>query len=192
MINLALDFISNYLETYLESQPGASTNYILLGNISGMGVNGGAALQNKIILSVVNIEEDRISRSSDNYTRIDQQIVYQNPPVFLNLDILFAANYTEYLTSLQLLSNVIKFFQYQNVFTPLNSPNFPQGIEKLIFDMKTLSLQDLNYLWGILGSMYVPSVVYKMRLISISDAFSQGNAPPVTEINVNDKTWNQS
>jgi hypothetical protein len=192
MINLALDFIAQYLETYLESQPGATKDYILPANISDLGSSGGSSMQNKIILSVVNIEEDRISRSPDNYTRVDQQIIYQNPPIYLNLDILFAANYADYLTSLQLLSSVIKFFQYQNVFTPLNSPNFPQGIEKLIFDMKTLSLQDLNYLWGILGSMYVPSVVYKMRLISISDAFNQGNAPPVTEINVNDKTWNQS
>ena len=140
----------------------------------------------------MNIEEDRISRSPDNYSRIDRQVIYKNPPIYLNLDILFAANYTDYYTSLLLISNVIKFFQFQNVFTPLNSPNLPPGIEELIFDLKTLSLQDLNNLWGILGSKYIPSVVYKMRLIIISDDFSQGMAQPVIEIKVNDNNWNQS
>jgi hypothetical protein len=53
-------------------------------------------------------------------------------------------------------------------------------------------LQDLNNLWGILGSKYIPSVVYKMRLIIISDDFSQGMAQPVIEIKVNDNNWNQS
>jgi hypothetical protein len=119
-------------------------------------------------------------------------VIYKNPPIYLNLDILFAANYTDYYTSLLLISNVIKFFQFQNVFTPLNSPNLPPGIEELIFDLKTLSLQDLNNLWGILGSKYIPSVVYKMRLIIISDDFSQGMAQPVIEIKVNDNNWNQS
>jgi hypothetical protein len=192
MINLALNFIAKNIQTYLGLQLGEIKDYILLGNVSNLDTGSDSSLQNKIILSVVNIEEDRISRSPDNYSRIDRQVIYKNPPIYLNLDILFAANYTDYYTSLLLISNVIKFFQFQNVFTPLNSPNLPPGIEELIFDLKTLSLQDLNNLWGILGSKYIPSVVYKMRLIIISDDFSQGMAQPVIEIKVNDNNWNQS
>jgi len=191
MINLALDFIAKNIEPYLEQQQPVGTEpYIQLGNVSALGTGSDSEMQNKIIVSVVNIEEDRISRSPDNYVRIDQQVIYKNPPVYLNLDILFAANYKHYDTSLRLISNVIKFFQYKNVFTPLNSPGLPPGIEELIFDLKTLSWQDLNNLWGILGSKYIPSVVYKMRLISILDDVNQGLAQPVMEIKVNDKTTN--
>jgi hypothetical protein len=143
-----------------------------------------------IIISLIKIEEDRISRSQDNYVRIDQQVIYKNPPVYLNLDILFTANYENYKTSLLLLSFVIQFFQFQNVFTPQNAPDLPAGIDELIFDMKTLTLQDLNNLWGILGSKYIPSVVYKMRLIQIADTFTQGLAGIVKEIQVNDQTGN--
>jgi hypothetical protein len=195
MINLALDFIANHIDSYLQQQQ-AQGNLILpgikhpviLGNISQVGTSTDSTLQNMIIVSLIKIEEDRISRSPDNYVRIDQQVIYRNPPVYLNLDILFTANYENYKTSLLLLSFVIQFFQFQNVFTPQNSPDLPKGIEELIFDMKTLSLQDLNNLWGILGSKYIPSIVYKLRLIQISDPFTLGAAGVIKEIQVNDQT----
>jgi len=147
-------------------------------------------LQNMILVSLVKIEEDRISRSPVNYVRVDQQVVYRNPPIYLNLDVLFTANFENYRTSLLLLSTVIRFFQFQNVFTPQNSPDLPPGIEELIFDMKTLSLQDLNNLWGILGSKYIPSVLYKMRLIQIFDAYTIGTAEVIKEIQINDEPQN--
>jgi hypothetical protein len=194
MINLALDFIANHIDQYLLQQqaqgnlilPGVK-HPIILGNISQVGTSTDSTLQNMIIVSLIKIEEDRISRSQDNYVRVDQQVIYRNPPVYLNLDILFTSNYENYKTSLLLLSFVIQFFQFQNVFTPQISPDLPQGIEKLIFDMKTLTLQDLNNLWGILGSKYIPSIVYKMRLIQIADKFTQGAAGVVKEIQVNDQ-----
>jgi hypothetical protein len=70
----------------------------------------------------------------------------------------------------------------------LGSPGLPAGVEKLVLDLNTLSFQDMNNLWGILGSKYLPSVMYKIRMISISEEFSQGNAPLLHEIIVNDKT----
>ncbi|MCX6250207.1 MAG: DUF4255 domain-containing protein [Bacteroidetes bacterium] len=197
MINLALDFIASHIEKYLQQQqtlgililPGVK-HPVILGNVSQVGTSTDSTLQNMILVSLVKIEEDRISRSPDNYVRIDQQVVYRNPPVYLNLDVLFTANFENYRTSLLLLSSIIQFFQYQNVFTPQNSPDLPQGIEELIFDMKTLSLQDLNNLWAILGSKYIPSVLYKMRLIKIMDTFTRGSAEVIKEIKINDEQGN--
>jgi hypothetical protein len=54
--------------------------------------------------------------------------------------------------------------------------------------MVTLSFQDLNNLWGILGSKYLPSVMFKVRLIKISEEFQEGTAPIVQEIMVTDKS----
>ena len=199
MINLALDFITIHIEKYLQQQQTLGNlilpsvkHPIILGNISQVGTSTDTMLQNMILVSLVKIEEDRISRSPLNYARVDQQVVYKNPPVYLNLDVLFTANFENYRTSLLLLSTVIQFFQYQNVFTPQNSPDLPQGIEELIFDMKTLSLQDLNNLWGILGSKYIPSVLYKMRLIQIFDTFTLGAAEVIREIQINDEPRNQA
>jgi hypothetical protein len=39
-----------------------------------------------------------------------------------------------------------------------------------------------------MGSKYLPSVMYKLRLITISEEFIQGEAGLIRELVVNDKT----
>ena len=198
MINLTLDFlcreINNYLVMKLDLAPG--TNAIIPYNVSqlnddngGGNANGNAA--SGAFLTLVNIEEDRISKSHDNYIRKDGKVVYQNPKVHLNLYLLFSVSLSAYTEALKRLSYIIQFFQYQYVFTPTTSPAMPAGVEELIFDLHTLSLQDMNNLWGILGSKYLPSILYKMRMITISEDFAQGDAGLITAININDKLVQQ-
>jgi hypothetical protein len=188
-----LKFLANQLDSYLQRQQSNNSRNVVLGNVSLIGSNEeNGNLNNQVIISLVNVEEDRISRPVNNYVKVAQQnipqVIYKNPPVFLNLDILFTAYYSDYQSSLLFLSYIIKFFQYQNVFTTLNAPDLPQQIDEVIFDLKTLSLQDLNNLWGILGSKYIPSVMYKVRLVAISDDFAEGDAKLVNEISITDKT----
>jgi len=193
MIDTALDFISKRLNAFLRvkyQDQSNSTDYIQLNNIAWNDQSISQPTTNNAFITLVNIEEDRISKSPDNYIRTNNGIVYQNPTVFLNLYVLFATNLNSYEESLTRLSYIIQFFQFQNVFTPLNAPGLPQGIDKLIFDLKTLSFQDLN-LWGILGSKYLPSVVYILRLVTITSDFDMGNVPLLHEIVVNDKTLQQ-
>jgi hypothetical protein len=193
MMDQVLKFLANQLDSYLQRQQSNNSRNVVLGNVSLIGSNEeNGNLNNQVIISLVNVEEDRISRPVNNYVKVAQQnipqVIYKNPPVFLNLDILFTAYYSDYQSSLLFLSYIIKFFQYQNVFTTLNAPDLPQQIDEVIFDLKTLSLQDLNNLWGILGSKYIPSVMYKVRLVAISDDFAEGDATLVNEISITDKT----
>lgn len=194
MIDTALDFISKRLNAFLRvkyQDQSNSTDYIQLNNIAWNDQSISQPTTNNAFITLVNIEEDRISKSPDNYIRTNTGIVYQKPTIFLNLYVLFATNLNSYEESLTRLSYIIQFFQFQNVFTTLDSPGLPQGIDKLIFDLKTLSFQDLNNLWGILGSKYLPSVVYILRLVTISSDFEMGNVPLLHEIVVNDKTLQQ-
>lgn len=181
------------MDSYLQVQQGngviilpGSSPYVILGNISQAGTPEANDLENHIIVSLVNVEEDRISRPVNNYAMANQQVVYKNPPVFLNLEVLFTPYYTDYTSSLLQLSNIVKFFQNKNLFTTLNAPELPAAVDELIFDLKTLSLQDLNNLWGILGSKYIPSVIYKVRLVKITQDLQQGNVPLINEIIIND------
>jgi hypothetical protein len=194
MIDTALDFINKRLNDFLRVQYDDQSNtaeYIQLDNIAWNDQSIIKQTTNNAFITLVNIEEDRISKSPDNFVRTNTGIVYQNPTIFLNLYVLFAANLNSYSESLTRLSYIIQFFQVKNVFTALDSPDFPSGIDKLIFDLKTLSFQDLNNLWGILGSKYLPSVVYILRLVTISSTYKQGEAPLLHEIVVNDKTLQQ-
>lgn len=194
MIDLALTFLNTQLDNYLRAKldPATSTPFIQLANIAwndadtSLNTNG-ASNSASAFITLVNIEEDRISKSPEPFTRLqNNNIVYRNPQVYLNLFLLFSVNLSSYSESLKQLSLIIQFFQYKNVFTPLNSPGLPDGIEKLILDLSTLSFQDMNNLWGILGSKYLPSVMYKLRLIKISEDFAMGDASLIREIVVND------
>lgn len=193
MIDDTLNFLADQLEQYLllklDVPPGGN---IQLGNIATLQDAAGTASSGTEIystyLSLVNIEEDRISESQKNYRRHAGVVIKENPKVHLNLYVLFAVNLQNYPESLKRLSLIIQFFQYRNVFTSLNSPDLPSEVEKIICDMVTLSFQDLNNLWGILGSKYLPSVMYKIRMIKISEEFQEGTAPLVQEIMITDKS----
>lgn len=195
MIDLALTFLNTQLDNYLRAKldPTNISPFIQLANIawndSDTSGAGAANASSSAFITLVNIEEDRISKSPEGFSRLnDNSIVYKNPKIYLNLYVLFSVNLSSYAESLKRLSYIIQFFQYKNVFTTLNSPGLPDGVEKLILDLSTLSFQDMNNLWGILGSKYLPSVMYKLRLIKISEEFAEGDATLIHKIVVNDKS----
>lgn len=199
MIDRVLDFICKQLNGYLQNKLSlnASEDAIILSNVSQLNEtqpNSGAEENDpqNAFVSLVNVEEDRISKSPENFVRSNSSaIVYKNPKIFLNLYVLFSVNLSSYSESLKRLSYIIQFFQYQNVFTPITNPSIPEGVDQLILDLISLSYQDLNNLWGILGSRYLPSVMYKMRLIAINENFEYGSAGLIQKITINDKTLQQ-
>ncbi len=200
MIDKALDFICKQLNSYLltKLEPAPQDDIaIILSNVSQlneMQPNSGGETNDpqNAFLSLINVEEDRISKSPENFVRsVDGSVIYKNPKIFLNLYILFAVNLASYSESLKRLSYIIQFFQYQNVFTPLNYPSIPKSTDQLIVDLVTLSYQDLNNLWGILGSRYLPSVMYKVRMININEDFAYGDAGLIQKIAINDKSLQQ-
>lgn len=194
MIDLALTFLNTQLDNYLRDKldPTHHSPFIQLANIAWNDADNSASPKDpssSAFITLVNIEEDRISKSPEAFTRNNNNsVVYKNPEIYLNLYVLFSVNLSSYAESLKRLSLIIQYFQYKNVFTTLNSSGLPAGVDKLILDLSTLSFQDMNNLWGILGSKYLPSVMYKLRLIKISEEFAQGDATLIHEIMVNDKT----
>jgi hypothetical protein len=193
MIDLALNFLNTQLDNYLRDKldPTNHSPFIQLANIAWNDADNSVSPKDpssSAFITLVNIEEDRISKSPEGFTRNNNNsIVYKNPQIYLNLYVLFSVNLSSYSESLKRLSLIIQYFQYKNVFTTLNSSGLPAGVDKLILDLSTLSFQDMNNLWGILGSKYLPSVMYKLRLIKISEEFAQGDAALIHEIMVNDK-----
>jgi len=90
-------------------------------------------------------------------------------PVHLNLLVMFAANVggATYREALKLIEHTIRFFQSRSVFTPLNTPGWIRGSISLTLEIENLSTTDLSNLWGVMGGRYVPSVLYRVRLIEI-------------------------
>lgn len=172
MINEALDFLVAQLNEYILLKTSYATKVKVgkLSDSSGNEITG----DNNIICQLVNIEEERIGKAQLPVAApTGSTFPVRNPEIKLNICLLFAANpqdeLGDYSLTLELLSLAIQFFQYKHVFKSTNSPSLPESIDTLIVELYPLSLETQNYLWGALGVKYRPSVVYKVRLLTILD-----------------------
>ena len=184
MIDSALELLGSSIHNYLVQlfQLPSGTNTIKLNGI--VDAEGILTIPIESLgMTLVNVEEERVVKAQKavhksnegNYSTV-------NPEIKLNLYILITANFTQYTTSLKYLSGVIRFFQSKNVFNQQNSPSMPSTIEKLIVDLYTLNLEQQNHLWGSLGAKYMPSVLYRVRMITVQENLITAELPPVKEI----------
>lgn len=137
-------------------------------------------------LSLVNVEEESTLRNLPHVDRRLGKSQYIEPPVFLNMYLLFAFEFLTYSTSLVHLSKTIELFQTKRWFAPETQTGpgaipFPASLEKLVFEMVNMNFEELNHLWGVLGGAYFPSVVYKVRMIRVQFDDTQP-APEITTI----------
>ena len=191
MINESLQFIADELNKYLVLKMGPANEppRLILGNVSRLfdGEVAATGLVNRVILSLVNVEEDRVAKQQENFVRTDISTRYKNPQLYLNLYILFSANRTGYPDALQHLSYILQFFQFQHVFTPVTHPDLDPRIQKLIVDLCTLNFEQVNHLWSTLGGKYIPSVLYKVRQITIDEDLTVSESGFIKEVQINDK-----
>jgi hypothetical protein len=102
--------------------------------------------------------------------------------VNINLYLLFSAyfNSNNYAEALRFISFVIAYFQSHNVFTRANSSGLDQKIDKLIMEMADVSTEQLNNIWGTIGAKYMPSVLYKMRMLTFDDSIISEIRPVIS------------
>jgi hypothetical protein len=150
-----------------------------------------------LYLSVVNIKEEKTRKNLPNHVRNDTtlQAVYENPPVFLNFLILMTATHTDYANALLVLSRAIRFFQYKNVLTQDNvdpasitssatpvNPLDQLTSFRLIFDLYSPNMEEVNHLWGTLGGKQYPFVLYLLRMLDLKFRAIQSESGLITEV----------
>lgn len=200
MISHSLTIVLNEMRRHLVSVYSApdTPSPVGLGNPAegfATGANGGIP-RDTIIMSIVNIKEEKTLKNLPNYVRNDVTLraTYENPPIFLNFMVLIVATHTVYANALLVLSRVLRFFQSQNVFTQdsvapssisVDAPNnmLDQLTEfKLIFDLYSPTMEEVNHLWGTLGGKQYPFAVYNMRLLDLKFRAVQSEHGLITEI----------
>ena len=88
---------------------------------------------------------------------------------------------------------MVRFFQYKNVFTHDNVAPDALGsglvldadrLEefKLILDLYSPTLEEVNHLWGTLGGKQYPFVLYTMRMLDLKYKGFPQEGPLVTEV----------
>jgi hypothetical protein len=139
-----------------------------------------------LFLSLVNIEEEATMKNKPNYIRINNQLRRMEPPMVLNLYILFAFKLSSYTKSITKLSELISFFQANKWFTFNNISDtqlFNPPIDRLIFEMYNMNFEQLNHIWSVLGGNYYPSVLYKIRVVKVQRN-EHSEAPEVNTISL--------
>lgn len=152
-----------------------------------------------ITIMLVGIEEERREGKRPYYLPVENnQVIQLNGPVEVDLNILFVANNSNYETALRDLSYVLLFFQSASVFDSASYPALNEGasdpqnkpwqtIDKIIFRIISLSFEQQNNLWSMLGPKYLPSMVYRMKMLTVFDHKAQGKAPVITEMGIADQ-----
>lgn len=177
MIFKALSLISSQLNEFIE--PLSGDEEVIIGNIALHELPDQNQLKDKVVISVINIEEEYALKNYSRNQTNGNQVSYFHHPVHLNLHLLFTANYPQsYDTSLIRLSSIIRFFQHRNSFDVQSAQPLPDTLDLndpevkdllLKIEFCSLTFEQINYLWGTLGGKQMPFVLYKARLITIQE-----------------------
>jgi hypothetical protein len=186
MIIDALKFLAEEINKYLAQKIGVSTDTrISLGNVAFL---TDSKDPNKALMSLINVEEDRVSRQHENFTKTVTGVTYKAPPLLLNIYILFSFNLSEYTESVKWLSYVMQFFQFQSSFNPITHPELEKyKIEKLIVELYSMNFEQINHLWSVSGGKYMPSVMYKVKQLIIDEDAAFSESGFVKDIRFSDK-----
>ena len=115
MIVEAMALLLRQLNDYIAHADGTSgaPAQAVWGNIAQLDRTEVAAdLDNHLVLSLVNLEEERALKNGRTASALGAgDVGYMNRPFHLNLFLLFTANYRNYGTALRRLAQVLTFFQ---------------------------------------------------------------------------------
>jgi hypothetical protein len=199
MIDLALDFLTKEVNAFLvqKNEPmTANAPEIVLTNVAAE--DGNWAIPPRTLgLSLINIEEDRVNKEQRTaYRNEEGDVEHYNPEIKLNLYILISANFAAgdaggtanttgvYAEGLKQLSYVIGFFQGKNVFTTDNSPTLHTSVKKLIVELYSSSFEQQYNFWTVVGAKYLPSVLYRVRMLTYQEQRLLDQQQPITNIDL--------
>ncbi len=182
MIYESLTCLAEEMNIYFRSKLKITEDKVVVSAIVNQ--DGSVAIQgeNKIAITLVNMTKDMgIKRA---YTTGAGVVANAAKPVCLNLFILLSCYFTagNYAESLRFLSFVISFLQTKNVFDHTNTPQLDDAIDKLVFELESFEPDRLSNLWGTLGAKYMPSVLYRVRMIILDATVVREYRPAVKGI----------
>lgn len=182
MINVALGFIKISLDQYLVNTYGLGSSVVVLNSLVDVNGSPHQLNQNKIVVTLINLEWETNQKSFGLQRRENDQFSQFQPSVSFNLDVLISANFDDYAEALRLLTAVIYFFQANPIINRANSPDLPNGLVALKFEIENSSYGKSFELWSALGAKYQPSIIYKIRQVTIQSADIQNTTPVIRNV----------
>ncbi len=170
VIEAALRLIVGELDQSLRLQTPGPAKLATLSNLVDSHGSPVPDAADKLAVFLVNIEREDIPvRAPRPLDFGEDRLAVRQPPVFLNLLVMFAANFSgpTYNEALKAIADTIAFFQSKPVFNATNTPDLDPGLDRISLEIENLNTTDLSNLWGIFGGRYMPSVLYRLRMLAI-------------------------
>lgn len=166
MLDLCLNYLKERMNQSIRNTFDLPTDIVIVAPPADLDGSKPDKIQNKILLFISNIEKDSFSKTL-NQNHYNSKSTVTTKPLFITLTITIAANFSNenYSDGLKVLSHLLAFFNRNNSFNHTNSPELPNYIEKINMDLESIPGDQLNHMWGIFGSHYLPSCIYRVRAL---------------------------
>jgi hypothetical protein len=167
VISAAVNHIANQLNLFLKRTFDSAEDIVVVSNLVEQDGTLAPNTNNRLCVFLVNVEKDSTAqRANGGGVGLSRVVGY--PPVYLNLYVMVAAHFGQgnYGEALKFISATMAFFQGRPVLDHSNTPDLDDDIERLVLDIENLTITDLSNLWGILSGHYLPSVLYKVRMVA--------------------------
>ena len=156
MLKSILKIVEAQLKEYLQKDFPDQEGIIKVCSI-GKDIKSGT---NKLVISMFGIERETAGGIASVRNNCLTNTVYDNPPLLMNFNLIFAAIFEEskYDESLSVLSKTVLFIQ--------SHPSFKDGDATYTLELVSPNLQELNNIWSIMGGQYYPSLLCKIRRVT--------------------------
>lgn len=159
MIRKILTYYALRLDEYLSRthrQPEGLATVGLIGS-------AGEETPNKVVISLVNLEKEA-SGDMSYMQRSGNGFVGRGAPLMMNMHVMLAAVYDSkrYAESLSVLSETLAFIQSVSAFET-------DG-HRYTVEVVPMSTMDLHNIWTTMGGQYYPSVICKVRGVTIESS----------------------
>jgi Pvc16 N-terminal domain len=185
MIDAALSQIVWQLNQYLRRTLVVEEDFAILSNVVDQDGSPVPIVANKLVIFLAGVERELNAYGNRETIRGSSgSEIRKSEPIFLNLLVMCAANLggATYVEALKLLSCAIAFFQVNTILDHHNCPELDSRVERLSLEIENLSLDQLHNLWGIHSGRYLPSVLYRVRMVAIDPGYVVARMPTVRQI----------
>lgn len=176
MIHTVLAAVADQLNEFLRNELGQAEDMVVVNSLVDLRGDVSLLIENRVCLFLMRVEEEKIARSGGFQSHPGAP-----PPMHLNLYLVLAAHFPDpnYREALHFLSLVIEFFQGKPVFDRFNTPGLSANIDRLVFEFVNQDVQEMNNMWSLIGAKYLPSVVYRARMLTFSPSMVREEVPGV-------------
>ena len=186
MIDQTFNFLKNGLNSFLVSHMDLQPSDRKV-NISGLIKQDGKFHEgfesDSVSLVLTSIQEETAYQPVKAYIEKNNKTHSTSRTIFFNLHVLTVFHFSVYEESLKFLSATLQYFQSNPSFNSDNSVSFEiDGIEKINVKLISQTQEQQNHLWGTLGAKYMPSLLYKVSLLQLSDSQIKKEIPSVRSI----------